>query len=84
MKKKKQGIPVSQRAVEQRINRALKEYDEQLRHTRSARAQFDFGDYYIVNVMKNFINEHHVDLEDKARELKVLQDYEYLALEGEN
>lgn len=34
--------------------------------------------FYVLNIERNFIDEHHVDPEDLAREMGVLADYEYL------
>ena len=41
----KQKVPVSMRAVIQRINRKLTDDDEVLKTTRGERARFDLGDY---------------------------------------
>jgi hypothetical protein len=83
---KKKGIPVSERAIMQRINRKFRSEDgppaRELKKTRGARALLDLGDFYVLNTERNFIDEHHVDPEDLAREMGVLADYEYLAEEG--
>lgn len=80
--KKQSKVPVSRRAVEQRINRALATDGEKLLRTRSNRMFPTLGNYYIVNVEKNFIREHHVQLNKLAGKLKVLKGYEYLETEG--
>jgi hypothetical protein len=64
------------RATIARINRALKPDDQVLKITRGQRAQLDLGDYYILNFMRNFVLDHHVDPETVGRELGVLKDYE--------
>ena len=76
--KKQQKVPVTNRAVIQRINRRLKADDEVLKKARGAAAQGSLGDYYIVNVRYNAIGAGgtNVDPEKYARELGVLADYE--------
>ena len=69
---------MSERALIGRINRTLNHDEQVLRKSRGARAQFDLGDYYIVNWRINGIVEDHVDLEDLGRELIVLEPYEKL------
>jgi hypothetical protein len=77
MTKAKHGkVPVSRRAVEQRINRALAKNGEKLLRSRSNSMLATLGDYCIVDTEKNIISEHHVDLLDKARELEVLEQFE--------
>ena len=74
----KQRIPVTMRAVIQRINRALQSEDRMLRAVRGARAKIEFGDYYILDTRRNFSLDTHVDPEALGRELGVLKDYERL------
>jgi hypothetical protein len=88
----RQLVPVSERALVQRINRALaKEHGKvgsppfarvQLKKTKGARALFDLGEYYEVDVSRNFIREHHVDIEAAGRELKCLEPWEKLVEEA--
>jgi hypothetical protein len=79
---KKRGIPVSERAVVQRINRKFLSQDgppaRELKKTRGARALLDLGDFYVLNTERNFVEEHHIDIEDLAREMGVLNESEYL------
>ena len=79
---KQKGIPVSERAVVQRVNRKFLNEDgppaRELKKTRGGRAKVDFGDFYVLNTNRNFIDDHHVDPEALARELGVLADWEYL------
>jgi hypothetical protein len=83
-KTKPSKVPVSRRAVEQRINRALAKDGEKLLRSRSNGMFATLGDYYIVSTRKNVISEHHVDLLDKARELEVLEKFEtYFDEKGE-
>ncbi len=77
----KQKVPVSRRALVQRINRALAGEEECLRTARGGRARQDLGDFYVVNYNRNFVVRKDVDPEDLARELKVLADHEALIAE---
>jgi hypothetical protein len=78
-------VPVSERALIQRINRKLAEEDQHLRKARGAQAQSNFGSYYIVNQNRNWVVAHArgVDdgqawLEDLGRELGVLSKWEHV------
>lgn len=82
----KRTVPVSERAVLQRINRKFRAKDgppaREIKATRGARAKVELGDFYILNTRHNSIDEHHVDPEEVARELGVLADWEFVL--GEN
>jgi hypothetical protein len=69
-------IPLTQRALYQRLARALARSGRTLRKTRAAPARSAIGDYYVVD--RNGIVAHHVDLVQLAREIGVLQSYEHL------
>jgi hypothetical protein len=85
---KKQTVPVSERALIQRINRALaKEVNPScLKKTRGARAGEALGTYYTVDIqhgrpstaMSQGVGYANVDLEKFGRKLGVLQPYEHL------
>ncbi len=75
------GVPVSERAVIQRINRALALQGQKMRKTRGWRAHHELGDYYVVVPSRNFIVAQNIDLEAFARELEVLAPYERLDME---
>ena len=68
------GVTVS--AIVKRINRKLAADYEKLRASRGARAEMDLGRFFIINVNRNFIVEKHVDVEELARRLNVLADWE--------
>ncbi|MCC6297378.1 MAG: hypothetical protein IT469_11795 [Pseudomonadales bacterium] len=68
-------IKVSPGTVIKRINRRL-DADERLRVNRSVRATIDLGQYYIHDVRLNIPVEVHVDLEETARELGAIRDWE--------
>ncbi len=72
---KQAKVPVSTRAVIQRINRQLAP-DQVLRATRGDRARLDLGDYWVHETSRNLTLQTRVDPEDFARELGVLKDYE--------
>ena len=75
--RKARRVPVSERALVQRINRKLTKDDEQLHATRpGTRAKFDLGRYYVRDFRRPNIVRMHVDIEDLARELEVLQPWE--------
>jgi hypothetical protein len=68
---------VSSRAVEQRLNRALKRKGLQLRKTRGERNP-QLGQYFLVDPAGNSIFDTHIDLEGLARKLEVLHGWEKL------
>jgi hypothetical protein len=76
MRRKPITIPVTYRALFQRVNRALKKQDEQLRTYRGGRWSSDLGDLYIVDVNRNAIVRGDVDLEALGKELGVLEPFE--------
>jgi hypothetical protein len=71
-------IGVSVKALVARINRKLKPDDEKLHRSRSPRMVIDVGEYYVVRWPVGGVVLDHLDLEDYARELGVLQPYEEL------
>lgn len=81
----KEKVPVSRRAILQRINRVLARKDQRLyvrRGTRDGnppRGWTDTGWYYIVDLRKNLIVAGHVDPESFAREIGALELYETLS-----
>ena len=75
---KREKVPVSERAVIQRINRVLDKKGEVLKKTRGAQAVVDVGDYYILNSSANAVIRHDVNVEALAKSLDVLADYEEL------
>jgi hypothetical protein len=71
-------VPVSERALIQRINRKLGESGLKIRAARP-RAVSSVGRYYVVDWRRNAIVDHHIDLEAYGRKHKVIQPYEGLA-----
>ena len=68
-------IPLTQRALYQRLSRALARDGKRLKKTRAAPARSRLGDFFIVNDNGGIV-AHHVDLRQLARELDVLRPYE--------
>ena len=75
----KQRVPVSARAILQRINRKLKPDWKQLKTGRGLLLERTVGRYYVIR--RNCVTQQYVDVEDLARELKVLQSWEELRAE---
>jgi hypothetical protein len=74
--------PVAERALIARINRALRKDMRQLRTARhgSPTAQ-QLGHHYLVDISRNFVVGHDVDLEGIAKELGCLKAWERLVSE---
>lgn len=72
------GVPVSKRALIQRINRRLARDGEKLYATRGRRAFQDLGEFHVIDVDRNFVAQKDVDLEELGRNLKVLSPWEKL------
>lgn len=69
--------PVSHRALEARVKRALEKDGQTLKKCREdSRWYNELGEHYTVDVELNCVNAKHVDLEAWARELGVLKDFE--------
>jgi hypothetical protein len=84
-KRKRQTIPVSTRALVQRVNRKLAKDNEQIRATRAGtRARVDLGEYYQLRFGRTAsepstnIIDTQVDLAQLGRELGVLESWERL------
>ena len=76
---KRPKMPVTMRALTQRVNRKLKPDLEMLRVTRGAQMQQDVGDYHVIDFRKNWITHKHVDPEQMARDMGVLHEWEEVA-----
>jgi hypothetical protein len=74
-------VPVTERALLQRINRKLAADNEVLKRTRGEKMKREFGDYYHLDLMRNCILGSSVDLEKWGREMKVMAEWEALAKE---
>lgn len=71
-------IPISERALFQRIDRALAKAGEKLRKARSDEAAASLGAYFIIDLKKKAVVRVKVDLVDLGRKLKILAPYERL------
>jgi hypothetical protein len=78
MVRTRQKVPVSMRALVQRINRALAKSDRILKIARGARARFDLGEFFVIDLENRFVVAKFVDPVKWARELGVLQSWEKL------
>ena len=79
---KRTTVPISMRALIQRINRKLVADNETLKVSRGGRAEQDLGRYFIVDVSFNGVVRKNVDPEALGRELGVLHEYEHVAEEA--
>ena len=78
MRKKPLLVPVTRRALFQRLSRALAKKSERLIANRRPGPVPDIGNYYTVDTKKNSVARTDVDLEEIGRELGVLKPYERL------
>lgn len=69
-------VPVTWRAVLQRIKRRLAKEDETLRTALGSTARAAFGHYFVVNKRSNQVTMTHVSPPDLARKLGVLAAWE--------
>lgn len=74
-------VPVTTRALTQRINRALRAKNQRLKLPRGSRARADLGGvgYYVIDYRRNRLVAQQVNIEALGRELGVLEPWEELA-----
>lgn len=74
---------VSEDALIKRINRKLKSSGtwEQVRTSRGQQLTQNLGRHYLLDVFRNMIGDHHIDIEDLARELGVMRPLEQMPAE---
>lgn len=77
--KQSNTIPITARALLQRINRVLAKNSRTLRATRGAQMRKDAGDFFILDLSRNEVLIKDVDPQVLGRELGVLKEYEYLS-----
>jgi hypothetical protein len=77
--KRVRAVPVTVRALSQRINRLLASKGQELKRTRGVPAIAELGAYYVRG--GNAVVSHHIDLEALGRELGALADHERLFVE---
>ncbi len=69
-------VPVTMRALVQRVNRKRAPEGRALKAARSERARQELGDFYEVDLTINGVTAQFVDPEQLARELDILQPWE--------
>jgi hypothetical protein len=74
-----QKVPVSTRALIQRVNRKLEAKNMQLKVTRGMRAVADLGEFYVIDASRNFVVDKYVNIEELGRKVGALQPWEKLA-----
>ncbi len=77
MRTKSGKVPVSERALIQRINRCLNKSDEYIKKARGV-AVNTIGQFYRVDFYSNAVIERDVDIEELGRKIGALQGYEEL------
>ena len=79
-------VPITERALIQRLNRKLKDDDLIVKKCRPGSTAYnELGDYFVVDLNRNFIVEKNldpVDLQSMGRAKKVLADWEVLKVEN--
>ena len=70
------SVPVTVRALLQRVNRRLRADDQKLVTARGERVRTELGNYYLLDTARNRIIEQHVDLGELAREVGALAGHE--------
>jgi len=75
-------VPISERALFQRIQRRLKKEGQKIFRSRAGMQKMNLGTYYTVEIWTNTVKRYQIDLEDFGRECSVVADYEYLKQNG--
>ena len=71
-------LRVSERALLQRLNRALAKDGEVLKKARPSRYRKELGDFFVLSRRANGVIEGHVNIEALARQKGVLARWEVL------
>lgn len=71
-------VPVSLRALVQRLNRKLAQTEDVLKKARGRSMRAEFGDYYVLNRRTNTVTQWHVDPVDLAHQVEALAAWEYV------
>jgi hypothetical protein len=72
----KEGVPVTMRALTQRINRKLAERGEKLIKARGATARAEVGDWYVLDTNRSALVLLRVNPEALGRKLGILEAWE--------
>ncbi len=78
VKQKRIRVKVSRAALVARIRRKLLKSGMTLRASRGQRGKAELGSYHLIQLNRNFVARTHIDLEDCAKELGVLEGWEEL------
>ncbi|MBZ5527075.1 MAG: hypothetical protein LAN71_04110 [Acidobacteriia bacterium] len=76
MSSKRQLVPVSERAIVQRLNRAMGKEGLRLKKARSTQTETSVGEWYVIDITRNFVAQQDVDLAKLAKKWKVLAAWE--------
>lgn len=71
-------VPVTTRALFQRISRQLAKQGKELKAARGAHAQTELGAYYIIDNSTHTVTAKRVDLEQLGRETGTLAAHEHV------
>jgi hypothetical protein len=75
-------VPVSERALIQRINRKLQHEEKRMMVARSgSRAEQEYGRYFIIDIRRSQATDADCDPEALGREIGALTKYEHLVKE---
>jgi hypothetical protein len=69
-------VPVTERAIVQRLNRRLAHDYESIKTPRGERNLQSLGRFYLLNTYQNWIMKTHIDPESFARDLGVMAPWE--------
>ena len=79
-----QKVQVRERALTQRINRALAKRGEKLLKAKQGSKKCQqVGEYYIIDISRNVVTGQHIDIEKLGRDLGTLKPYEFFDPETE-
>jgi hypothetical protein len=78
MTKRIRKVVVTERAILARVNRKLAD-DETVRKSRTARMRLAVGEFYQLDLKRNCIVGHDLDLAELAKKLGVLKPWEEVA-----
>lgn len=71
-------VPVTERALVQRINRQLTKKGQMLKAARGRGAKEEVGYWYLVDTERNILLSHHCNVVEVAKELDVIYPWESL------
>ena len=72
-------ILVKEQALVKRLNRAMATEGRKVKKARSIRMQLDVGDFFVIDVIGNYVAQQFVDLGQLADEWSVLKPWEMVA-----